>query len=59
MNSVLMSGMANADTYAAIGIAAMLSDRAQPIMARIAPIKFHTHFAGREIKLVMKDDDVR
>ena len=47
-----------AHARAAIGSADMRRDRAQPVMTGVAAALLHAQLGGRQIKLVMKDDDV-
>ena len=57
INQRLVAGMADADPHALKVVADMGADRAQPVMAGIAAADLHSDLAGREIELVVKDDE--
>ena len=55
-HQVLVTGMADADAHAAIAVADMGIDVAQPVMAAGAAALLHADAAGREVELVVEDD---
>ncbi len=53
-----MTGVADAQTDAAILGPDVLVDRAQAIVARVAAALFDAQLAGGKVQFVVKDDDV-
>ncbi len=58
MHEFLDAGMTDADAHAAIVVADMLRDRAQPVMPGNAAADFHSDLPGRELDLVMEHGDL-
>ncbi len=57
-DQIVVAGMADADPHAHVVVAAVLRDRAQTVLARVAAAELRAHFRGRQIDLVMKHDNV-
>src|SRR5215218_5443227 len=58
LHQSLVAGMADAEAYAAILVAAMGRDGAKPVMAGIAAADLHAQLGGRKIELVVEDRHV-
>ena len=58
LHQFLDAGMTDTDAHAAVVVADMRRDRAQPVVAGDAAAGLHPHLAGREIDLVVEHDDL-
>src|SRR5580704_6299586 len=58
LHHVLVAGMTDADAYAAIVVADVLGDRAQPVMTGNAAADFDPDLGGPQVDLVMKHRDL-
>ena len=58
LHHLLDAGMADADAHAAIIVADMRGDRAQPVVAGDAAAGLDPHLGGREVDLVVEHHDV-
>lgn len=57
-HGILVAGVADPQTDAAISLADMGMDRPQAVMARMSAALFHPAFARGKVKLVMKDHQI-